>query len=47
MRKDFKVWVPLLDKPNREYVTTVKGDKEFYYKELQKCYFKYSKIFSI
>ena len=41
MRKDFKVWVPLLDKPNREYVTTMKGlgssGKEFYYKQLQKC----------
>ena len=42
MRKDFKVWIPLLDKPNREYVTTVKGDKEFYYKELQKCYVGFS-----
>ena len=26
-RKDFKVWVPLLDKSNREYVVVDKGDK--------------------
>jgi glycosyltransferase involved in cell wall biosynthesis len=38
LRQDFKVWVPLLDKPNREYVITDKGDKQWYYKELQKCY---------
>jgi len=38
MRKDFKVWLPLLEKPNREYVVTTKGNKEWYYKELQKCY---------
>tara|TARA_R110000823_G_scaffold314313_2_gene443263 strand:+ start:611 stop:1960 length:1350 start_codon:yes stop_codon:yes gene_type:complete len=37
MRQDFKVWVPLLDKPNREYVVTDRGDKAWYYKELEKC----------
>jgi len=42
LRQDFKVWVPLLDKPNREYVVTTKGDKEWYYKELQKCYMGFS-----
>ena len=42
MRKDFKVWVPLLDKPNRDYVVTDKGDKQWYYKELQKCYVGFS-----
>ena len=42
MRKDFKVWIPLLEKPNREYVVTTKGDKEWYYKELQKCYVGFS-----
>ena len=36
-RQDFKVWVPLLDKPNRDYVITDKGDKTFYYNMLKKC----------
>jgi len=36
-RQDFKVWIPLLDKPNREYVVTDKGDKDWYYNELRKC----------
>ena len=26
-RKDFKVWIPLLNKPNRDYVITDKFDK--------------------
>ena len=38
MRQDFKVWIPLLDKPNRDYVITTKGDKQWYYNELKKCY---------
>lgn len=42
IRQDFKVWIPLLDKPNRDYVVTTKGDKEWYYKELQKCYVGFS-----
>ena len=42
LRQDFKVWIPLLDKPNREYVITDKGDKQWYYKELQKCYMGFS-----
>jgi hypothetical protein len=42
MRQDFKVWVPLLDKPNREYVVTDRGDKAWYYKELEKCYVGFS-----
>ena len=42
IRQDFKVWIPLLDKPNREYVITDKGDKQWYYKELQKCYVGFS-----
>ena len=41
-RQDFKVWIPLLDKPNRDYVVTTKGNKEWYYKELQKCYVGFS-----
>jgi hypothetical protein len=36
-RQDFKVWIPLLDQPNRDYVVTDKGDKDFYYKKLQSC----------
>ena len=37
-RKDFKVWVPLLDgKPNRPYLINKRGDKSFYYKNLQSC----------
>ena len=42
MRQDFKVWVPLLPNPIREYMITTKGDKEWYYKELQKCYVGFS-----
>jgi hypothetical protein len=42
LRQDFKVWIPLLDKPNRDYVITTKGDKQWYYKELQKCYMGFS-----
>ena len=38
----FKVWIPLLEKPNRDYVTTAKGNKQWYYKELQKCYVGFS-----
>ena len=36
-RQDFKVWVPLLDKPNREYVIVDKFDKDLYYKKLKNC----------
>jgi len=42
LRKDFKVWIPLLDKPNRDYVITNKGDKQWYYKGLQNCYMGFS-----
>jgi hypothetical protein len=42
MRQDFKVWVPLLSKPNRDYVITTKGDKQWYYNELNKCYMGFS-----
>ena len=42
IRQDFKVWIPLLDKPNRDYVITDKGNKDWYYKELQKCYVGFS-----
>ena len=36
-RKDFKVWVPLLGKSNRDYIITDKGDKQFYYNKLKTC----------
>ena len=36
-RKDFKVWVPLLDNPSREYIIVDKGKKEWYYKKLRTC----------
>ena len=42
LRQDFKVWIPLLDKPNRDYVITTKGDKQWYYNELKKCYMGFS-----
>ena len=42
IRQDFKVWIPLLEKPNRDYVITTKGDKQWYFKELQKCYVGFS-----
>jgi hypothetical protein len=42
LRQDFKVWVPLLDKPNREYVITDKGDKQWYYNKLKTCYVGFS-----
>jgi len=42
IRQDFKVWIPLLDKPNRDYVVTTKFDKQGYYKELRKCYMGFS-----
>jgi len=42
LRQDFKVWIPLLEKPNREYVVTTKGSKDWYYKNLQKCYMGFS-----
>jgi len=36
-RKDFKVWIPLLNKPNRDYVITDKFNKADYYNKLYKC----------
>ena len=42
IRQDFKVWIPLLDKPNRDYVVTTKFDKQGYYKELRKVWMGFS-----
>jgi hypothetical protein len=36
-RQDFKVWVPLLEKSNRDYVITDKGNKQWYYNRLKDC----------
>lgn len=36
-RNDFKVWVPLLEKENREYVFVTKPRKKEYYDLLKKC----------
>jgi len=46
MRQDFKVWVPLLGKSDREYVITGEGvdkdDKQWYYDKLRTCYIGFS-----
>lgn len=36
-RRDFKVWVPLLDEVNRNYITNEKLSKIGYYKKLNEC----------
>tara|TARA_Y100000310_G_scaffold30061_1_gene28598 strand:- start:1583 stop:2926 length:1344 start_codon:yes stop_codon:yes gene_type:complete len=41
-RQDFKVWIPLLEKPNREFVVTDKYDKQGYYKRLRDCHVGFS-----
>lgn len=41
-RKDFQVWIPLLEKPNRDYVFTTKVFDEQYNKMLQTCCVGYS-----
>ena len=42
IRQDFKVWIPLLEKPNRDYVVTYKYNKKKYYQELKRCYVGFS-----
>lgn len=42
IRQDFKVWIPLLESPNRDYVMTHKGDKQWYYDQLKTCYVGFS-----
>lgn len=37
IRQDFKVWIPLLESKNREYVITDKFEKKGYYENLNKC----------
>jgi glycosyltransferase involved in cell wall biosynthesis len=36
-RQDFKVWIPLLEKPNREFVFTTKYEGQQYYDMLANC----------
>lgn len=36
-RKDFKVWIPLLDSSNRDYIYCDEWEKEKYYKHLNNC----------
>ena len=42
-RNDFKVWVPLLEKENREYVFVTKPRKKEYYDLLKKCCWGFTK----
>ena len=42
IRDDFKVWVPLLDTSDRDWVITDKGDKTWYYNKLKECYVGFS-----
>jgi len=37
-RKDFKVWVPLSNKPDRKYMYNKKFNREKYFTELSKCW---------
>ena len=37
-RKDFKVWVPLADTQDREYIYNDKFDRQGYFTELSKCW---------
>ena len=41
-RQDFKVWIPLLESPNRPYVYVTKYEKQKYYEELRRCCVGYS-----
>lgn len=42
LRRDFRVWIPLLDKPTRDWMDTSSGDKQWYYKKLRTCYLGFS-----
>ena len=45
IRQDFKVWIPLWDTKDRSrerFVYTDKGEKQWYYNELKKCYVGFS-----
>jgi len=36
-RQDFTVWIPLLEKSDKSWITTEKFNKQRYYKKLQQC----------
>lgn len=36
-RQDFTVWIPLLEKSDKNWITTEKFNKQRYYKKLQQC----------
>ena len=42
IRQDFKVWIPLLEKSDKDYIMVDKGPKEWYYEQLKKCYVGFS-----
>ena len=42
IRQDFKVWIPLLGKRNRDFVIVDKFDKKEYYEFLRKCWVGFS-----
>jgi len=37
VRQDFTVWIPLLEKSDKSWITTEKFNKQRYYKKLQQC----------
>lgn len=37
VRQDFNVWIPLLEKSDKSWITTEKFNKQRYYKKLQQC----------
>ena len=37
LRQDFTVWIPLLEKSDKSWITTEKFNKQRYYKKLQQC----------
>ena len=37
IRQDFTVWIPLLEKSDKSWITTEKFNKQRYYKKLQQC----------
>ena len=37
VREDFTVWIPLLEKSDKDWITTEKFNKQRYYKKLQQC----------
>ena len=42
VREDFTVWIPLIKKSDKDWITTEKFNKQRYYKQLQQCRVGYS-----